>query len=127
MNLSCLLWTGVSGWQQTDSSFFGRTCDRTVLTLQRVHLPSHSASTHHAVPSSSSSWIKFTFLWLITSSQTPLIPPWRFIISSPVSTFSCLKLPISSSIITNLTCPLPCAVRDSFCQDVHKMQLKAFS
>ncbi|KAK5601621.1 hypothetical protein CRENBAI_023117 [Crenichthys baileyi] len=62
MNSSCLLWTEVSAWHQTDSSFFGRTCDRTVLTLHHVHLPSHSASTHHAVPSSSSTWIKFTLL-----------------------------------------------------------------
>ncbi|MEQ2313033.1 hypothetical protein AMECASPLE_037453 [Ameca splendens] len=82
MNSSCHLWSEASGWQQTDSSFLRRTCDRTLLTLHRVYLPSRSAKTHHAVPSSSSSWINFTHLWLIIGSQTPLIPPWRFIISS---------------------------------------------
>ncbi|MEQ2312656.1 hypothetical protein AMECASPLE_033413 [Ameca splendens] len=56
---------------------------------------------HHAVLSSSFSWIKpfsreavqasrikFTFLWLITNSKIPLIPPWQFIISSPLKTRS---------------------------------------
>ncbi|MEQ2179153.1 hypothetical protein GOODEAATRI_021701 [Goodea atripinnis] len=113
MNSRYLLLSEVSGWQQSDSSLLRLSYDRILLTLHRVHLPSPPANTHHTVPSSPSSWINFTLLWLIIGSQNPLIPPWWFIISSPVSTFSLLKLPISSSIITNPTCPPPCAVKDS--------------
>ncbi|MEQ2180239.1 hypothetical protein GOODEAATRI_033857 [Goodea atripinnis] len=58
MNTRCLLRTEVPGWQRADSSFLKLSCDRTLLTLHHVHLPSRSARTHHAVPSSSSSWIK---------------------------------------------------------------------
>ncbi|MEQ2297596.1 hypothetical protein AMECASPLE_036207 [Ameca splendens] len=82
MNSSCLLWTDNSGWQRTESFFLGRTCDRTLFTFHRVHFPSRPAKTHCTVTSSSSSWINFTLLWLVIGSQTPLIPPWLFIISS---------------------------------------------
>ncbi|MEQ2300562.1 hypothetical protein AMECASPLE_027013 [Ameca splendens] len=116
MNLRYLLWTEVSGWQQCDSSLLGLSYDGILLTLHRVHLPSRPAKIHHTVPSSSSSRINFTLLWLIIGSQIQLVPPWRLMTSSPVSTFCLLKLPIPSSIITNLTSPLPCAVRDSWSQ-----------
>ncbi|MEQ2302916.1 hypothetical protein AMECASPLE_011540 [Ameca splendens] len=113
MNSHHLLWTDVSGWQRSDSSLLGLSCDQTLLTLHCVHLPSRPAKIHHAVPSSPSSWINFTLLWLIIGSQTPLVPPWRFTISSPCKHI--LKFPISSSIVSNPTCPLPCAVRLILC------------
>ncbi|MED6239296.1 hypothetical protein ATANTOWER_004577 [Ataeniobius toweri] len=95
INSRCLLRIEVSGWGRADSSFLGspviKPCSpSTVFTFLAALQESSSwikPSSREAVQASQ---IKYTFLWLITDSQTPLIPLWRFIISSPASTISLL-------------------------------------